>query len=109
MKLSAFEQNINKYYMFGGYVINSTANQCKNLPPPPQYVLVSQSRLLMQLLGFWTLSRTMDNEHHFNNCIHILKQTPWSEFMSKLYRLSDRHLSAKLVPTFADKSAMWSA
>jgi CBS-domain-containing membrane protein len=31
------------------------------------------------------------------------KQTPWSEFASELYRLSDRHLSAKLVPTFADR------
>jgi hypothetical protein len=31
------------------------------------------------------------------------KQTPWSESASKLYRLSDRHLLAKLVPTFVDK------
>jgi hypothetical protein len=31
------------------------------------------------------------------------KQTPWPESASELYRLSDRRLSAKLVPTFADK------
>jgi hypothetical protein len=28
------------------------------------------------------------------------KQTPWPESASELYRLSDRSLSAKLVPTF---------
>jgi hypothetical protein len=31
------------------------------------------------------------------------KQTPWSESASELYRPSDRRLSAKWVPTFADK------
>jgi hypothetical protein len=31
------------------------------------------------------------------------KQTPWSESASVLYRPSDRRLSAKLVPTFADR------
>jgi CBS-domain-containing membrane protein len=31
------------------------------------------------------------------------KQIPWSESASKLYRPSDRPLSAKLVPTFADR------
>jgi hypothetical protein len=30
-------------------------------------------------------------------------KTPWPESTSKLYRLSDRRLSAKLVPTFADR------
>jgi hypothetical protein len=29
------------------------------------------------------------------------KQSPWPESASELYRPSDRHLSAKLVPTFA--------
>jgi hypothetical protein len=29
--------------------------------------------------------------------------TPWPESVSELYQPSDRHLSAKLVPTFADK------
>jgi hypothetical protein len=32
-----------------------------------------------------------------------LKKTPWSESTSKLYRPSDRRLSAKLLPTFADR------
>jgi hypothetical protein len=31
------------------------------------------------------------------------KQTPWPEYARELYRPSDRHLSAKLVPTFADR------
>jgi hypothetical protein len=31
------------------------------------------------------------------------KQTPWSESASELYRPSDRRLSAKCLPTFADK------
>jgi hypothetical protein len=31
------------------------------------------------------------------------KKTPWSESASELYRPSDRRLSAKLLPTFADK------
>jgi hypothetical protein len=31
-----------------------------------------------------------------------VKQTPWSESTSKLYRPSDSQLSAKLMPTFAD-------
>jgi hypothetical protein len=26
--------------------------------------------------------------------------TPWPQFASELYQLSDRHLSAKLMPTF---------
>jgi hypothetical protein len=34
---------------------------------------------------------------------YLQKQTPWSESASELYRPSDRHLSAKLVPTFADR------
>jgi hypothetical protein len=31
------------------------------------------------------------------------KKTPWSESTSELYRPSDRRLSAKLLPTFADR------
>jgi hypothetical protein len=31
------------------------------------------------------------------------KKTQWSESASELYRLSDRRLSAKWLPTFADK------
>jgi hypothetical protein len=31
------------------------------------------------------------------------KQTPWPESTSELYRQSGRRLSAKLVPTFADR------
>jgi hypothetical protein len=31
------------------------------------------------------------------------KETPWSEIASELYRPRDRRLSAKWLPTFADK------
>jgi hypothetical protein len=31
------------------------------------------------------------------------KKNPWFYFASELYRQSDRRMSAKLVPTFADK------
>jgi hypothetical protein len=34
--------------------------------------------------------------------ISYVKETPWPESASELYRPSDRRLSAKLVPTFAD-------
>jgi hypothetical protein len=33
----------------------------------------------------------------------IYKKTPWPESSSELHRPSDRHLSVKLVPTFADR------
>jgi hypothetical protein len=34
---------------------------------------------------------------------HLITKTPWPESASKLYRPSDSSLSAKLVPTFADR------
>jgi hypothetical protein len=40
----------------------------------------------------------MDNVQNCDN-----KQTPWSETASELYQPSDRRLSAKWLPTFADK------
>jgi hypothetical protein len=33
----------------------------------------------------------------------IKKKTPWSESASELYRPSDRSLSEKLLPTYADR------
>jgi hypothetical protein len=38
-------------------------------------------------------------------CSHVIlqKKTPWPDSSSELYRLSDHRLSAKLVPTFADR------
>jgi hypothetical protein len=42
-----------------------------------------------------------------NHCgqfkVKLYKQTPWLEFASELYRQNDRRLSAKLVPTSADR------
>jgi hypothetical protein len=34
---------------------------------------------------------------------YLKNYTPWPESASELYRPSDRRLSAKLVPTFADR------
>jgi hypothetical protein len=36
-------------------------------------------------------------------CSVLLKRTPWPESASELYRPSNRRLSAKLVPPFADR------
>jgi hypothetical protein len=36
-------------------------------------------------------------------CKLKLNETPWPEFAIELYLPSDRRLSAKLVPTFADR------
>jgi hypothetical protein len=44
------------------------------------------------------VSQTLDS---FTQKTHI--KTPWPESTSELRRLSDRRLSAKLVPTFADR------
>jgi hypothetical protein len=40
---------------------------------------------------------------HRNVCTLSKNQTPWPESASELYRPSDRFLSEKLVPTFADR------
>jgi hypothetical protein len=45
-----------------------------------------------------TRARASKQHTHTQN-----KQTPWSESASELYRPSDRCLSAKRLPTFADK------
>jgi hypothetical protein len=49
-----------------------------------------QSEYLISRSSYWT-TRTK------------LNWTPWPESVGELYRQSDRHLSAKLVPTFADR------
>jgi hypothetical protein len=42
-------------------------------------------------------------KRHIYIYIYKIKNTPWSESASELYRPSDRGLSAKLVQTFADR------
>jgi hypothetical protein len=42
----------------------------------------------------------------FTGCVFVylyINKTPWFESASELYRLSDRRLSAKCLPTFADR------
>jgi hypothetical protein len=58
---------------------------------PKAHYRIHKSSPLVPLVP--TLSQT--------NSVHT-KQTPWSESVSKLYRLDDRRLSAKLVPTSKD-------
>jgi hypothetical protein len=41
--------------------------------------------------------------HSVKFVVSTLTNTPWPESASELYRPSDRSLSAKLVPTFADR------
>jgi hypothetical protein len=38
-----------------------------------------------------------------NQALQIIKKTTWPESVSELHRPSDHCLSAKLVPTFADR------
>jgi hypothetical protein len=42
-------------------------------------------------------------------CLLCSKCTPWPDSASELYRRSDRRLSAKLVPTFADRRSALTA
>jgi hypothetical protein len=41
--------------------------------------------------------------NEMTNCSIFAEETPWPESASELHRPSDRRLSAKLVPTFADR------
>jgi hypothetical protein len=59
----------------------------------PQSVVCPLPLPVLNLLNYWFLSCHLQTQ----------KKTPWSESASELYRPSDRRLSAKLVPTFADK------
>jgi hypothetical protein len=52
--------------------------------------------LSYSIIGFWTLAKAF-------KYIQTNKQTPWPESANKLYRPSDHRLSAKPVPTFADR------
>jgi hypothetical protein len=72
-----------------------------------QTVLIDRSSVLQT-------RRYMSTSGHINSCttisffymyvyIYKTKQTPWPESARKLYRPSDRRLSSKLVPTFADR------
>jgi hypothetical protein len=44
-----------------------------------------------------------NQEIYAKKIIKLYKKTPWSESTSELYRPSDHRLSAKWLPTFADK------
>jgi hypothetical protein len=56
------------------------------------------------------IDQVTENRHFYDfktdllsRIIIIKKQTPWPESANELYRPSDRRLSAKVVPTFADR------
>jgi hypothetical protein len=69
---------------------------CRNYPScrSPDWELHSE---LLFLFGFCPSPYTLEAIKHKK-----AKKTPWPESASKLYRPSDRRLSAKLVPTFGD-------
>jgi hypothetical protein len=52
-----------------------------------------------EMMGGW--GKLHNEEIH--NSYSSNKQTPWSDSASELYRPSDRRLSVKWLPTFADK------
>jgi hypothetical protein len=52
--------------------------------------------LSQPVLNNWT-------KYHTNEVDQQQQKTPWPESASELYRPSDRRLSAKIVPTFADR------
>jgi hypothetical protein len=49
-----------------------------------------------------SMSIRVNNEANKSHTRTRKKKTPWSESASELYRPSDRRLSAKWLPTFAD-------
>jgi hypothetical protein len=51
---------------------------------------------------------SFDIESMFTTIVNVIK-TPGLQSASELYRPSDRCLSAKLVPTLADRGVAWSA
>jgi hypothetical protein len=54
---------------------------------------------VVRLIGMCAYAGLYD----FSSNIKQQKQTPWLESARELYRPSDRRLSTKLVPTFADR------
>jgi hypothetical protein len=56
-----------------------------------------------QMLGLINESEKLNSEFFCCLCIKTKKKTPLSESASELYRPSDRRLSAKWLPTFADR------
>jgi hypothetical protein len=57
----------------------------------------NSSKVIRLLAGLPRSSDSILDRDKNNN------QTPWPESASELYRPSDRRLSAKLIPTFADR------
>jgi hypothetical protein len=66
-------------------------------PPPPR------TNWTGGWVGLWVGLTDMERWKYYILSLLKTKQTPWSESASKLYRPSDRRLSAKLLPTCADK------
>jgi hypothetical protein len=78
-------------------------SNCVNIPSTRSFRCDQQ----LSVISFFVfhllyLVRTKDS-HLVVWYIRREKQTPWSESASELYRPSDRRLSAKLLPTFADR------
>jgi hypothetical protein len=93
----------------------------KNLQTKPQNVLHNLLNVLVQIANKWdyrksspfklgqglqSLKQGIHRQHGGRLSVRFQNEeqkTPWPESASELYRPSDRRLSTKLVPTFADR------
>jgi hypothetical protein len=89
-------------FSFGFLAILFSSATCL---PFPGWIILFWAALRISLYIYILLSVTCLLVNYFpSTLLHgPIKQTPWPESASKLYRLSDICLLAKLVPTFADK------
>jgi hypothetical protein len=68
----------------------------------PMFSLSCTNQQAYPVVTFYTCTGIF--RRWFPQCIHWnKKKIPWSESASELYRPSDRRLSTKLMPTFADR------
>jgi hypothetical protein len=95
--------------LYLGQVLQWRVLMC--VPMHPECLLLS-TRQFCEVHWHWcifqthsiTLQITRREGINNNNNIRIkIKKTPWSESASKLHRPNDRRLSAKWLPTFADR------
>jgi hypothetical protein len=89
---------------FGIFVFTNTIEEVAVLKNHMMMVCLDRNLLLIdneKHLLVWQHPQTGRKTPKFV-CLCRRKKTPWSQSASKLYRPSDRLLSAKWLPTFAD-------
>jgi hypothetical protein len=65
------------------------------------YIPVVAYRTMLTEAPLFNRAKGIEAEHISSIIFSLSSFTPWPEAASELYRPSDRHLSAKLVATFA--------